>query len=97
MRETHRVLKPDGRVYATYGPLWYSPGGDHFSGRGGLRNAYNHLLLDPGQYEAYFEEHLEDSEDAQSGGRYVRLGLFSYLTTDGYSRSSPIAALRSKA
>src|SRR5262245_17880391 len=31
MRETHRVLKPDGRVYATYGPMWYCAGGDHFA------------------------------------------------------------------
>lgn len=84
MAETRRVLKPGGRVYASYGPLWYGPGGDHFSGRGGLRTIYNHVLLAPDAYRAYFEGERRAEEDFQSGGRYVELDLFSKLTTREY-------------
>jgi SAM-dependent methyltransferase len=35
LAETRRVLKPGGRLYASYGPLWFCGGGDHYSGRGG--------------------------------------------------------------
>lgn len=84
LAETRRVLRPGGRVYAGYGPLWYGPGGDHFSGRGGLENCYNHVLLPPDAYRTYFEAQRQDNEDFQSGGRYVELDLFSKLTTREY-------------
>jgi len=32
VREFHRILKPGGLMYATFGPLWYTWGGDHVSG-----------------------------------------------------------------
>jgi SAM-dependent methyltransferase len=84
MRESFRVLRPGGSLYATYGPLWYCAGGDHFSGRGGLNNAFNHILLDPESYRTYFTKNLQQDEDYQSGGRYVELDLFSKLTTKQY-------------
>lgn len=83
MRETRRILKPGGLVYATYGPLWYSAGGDHFA-RGGIKNVFNHLLLDEPDYKRYFESHKQITEDFQSGGRYVEIGLFSRLRTEEY-------------
>lgn len=85
MSETMRVLKPGGIVYASYGPLWYCATGDHYA-RGGLENVYNHLLLDPLSYEAYFRKFLSIHEDFQSGGRYVDLKLFSYFRTADYLR-----------
>jgi SAM-dependent methyltransferase len=84
LAETRRVLRPGGLVYATYGPLWYCFGGDHFSGRGGPSHGYEHLEAEPGAYRRYFERHLTDDEDAQDGGRYVELDLFSKLTTRQY-------------
>jgi SAM-dependent methyltransferase len=84
MRESFRLLKPGGSLYATYGPLWYCAGGDHFSGRGGPNNVFNHLLLDPGSYKSYYVKNLLQNEDFQSGGRYVELDLFSKLTTTQY-------------
>jgi ubiquinone/menaquinone biosynthesis C-methylase UbiE len=84
MQETNRILKSDGAVYATYGPLWYGPGGDHFSGRGGSDTIYNHLLLSEDDYKQYFEANMEKVENFQSGGRYVELDLFSKLKTDQY-------------
>ncbi len=84
LRESFRVLKPGGSLYAGYGPLWFAAGGDHFSGRGGLENAFNHVQLNQQEYEKYFRKFLEPNEDFQSGGRYVELDLFSKLTTQEY-------------
>jgi SAM-dependent methyltransferase len=83
MRETRRVVDPDGFVYAGYGPLWHTASGDHF-GRGELSDAFNHVALSKEEYERYFAKYRGESEDAQSGGRYVELELFSYLTTRQY-------------
>lgn len=84
MLETYRLLRPNGIVYASYGPLWYSPGGDHFSPRGGFENAYNHVALSPELFGQYFKTNRNSNEDFQSGGRYIELKLFSYLTTKQY-------------
>ncbi len=84
MAETHRVVRPGGYVYASYGPMWYAPAGDHFAARGGLANVYNHVLLDSDDYQAFYERYKKDPEDFQSGGRYVELDLFSKLTTREY-------------
>ena len=81
--ETKRILKSDGYVYATYGPLWFCASGDHFD-RGGLENAYNHLLLEENAYKEYVNSYREANEDFQSGSRYIEIGLFSYLTTSEY-------------
>lgn len=79
-----RKLRQGGLMYAGYGPLWYSPGGDHYSCRGGLAHVYNHLLLDPPAYRDFFQHHLQAEEDPQAGGRYVPLDLFSKLSSDQY-------------
>ena len=84
MQESFRILKPGGCIYASYGPLYYCAGGDHFSGRGGLKNCFNHLLLDPEAYQRYLEAYQEEIEDFQGGARYIELNLFSYLTTRQY-------------
>jgi hypothetical protein len=64
--------------------MWFCPGGDHFSGRGGLTNGYNHIELEADDYQKYFREMQLAEEDAQSGGRYVELDLFSKLKTSEY-------------
>ncbi|MFZ5806617.1 MAG: class I SAM-dependent methyltransferase [Verrucomicrobiota bacterium] len=84
MRESFRVLKPHGMVFASYGPLWYSAGGDHFSVRGGLNNCFNHLFLSPEEYKHFFHANLQETEDFQNGGRYVELDLFSKHSTQQY-------------
>jgi SAM-dependent methyltransferase len=86
MRESLRILKPGGCIYASYGPLYYCAGGDHFSGRGGLETCFNHLILEPDAYQHYLEAHRGEVEDFQSGARYIELRLFSYLTTADYIR-----------
>lgn len=84
LAESRRVIAPAGILYATYGPLWYCAGGDHFSGRGGLEHTYNHVRLDPERYRAYFERNRQPVENFQSGGRYVELDLFAKMTTREY-------------
>ena len=84
MQESFRILKPGGCIYASYGPLYFCAGGDHFSGRGGLENCYNHLRLDPEAYQRYLEAYQEEIEDFQGGARYIEINLFSYLTTRQY-------------
>lgn len=84
LAESMRLLRPGGTLYAAYGPLWYAPGGDHFSGRDGLQSVYNHVALDKDDYDAYVKANLLPREDFQSGGRYVELDLFSRLTTRSY-------------
>ena len=85
MLETRRVLKKQGIVYATYGPLWFGPGGDHFSGRdGALENVYNHIRIENDEYMKYYQAHKKEVEDFQSGGRYIEIDLFSKLHTDAY-------------
>ena len=84
VKETKRVLRPGGFAYATYGPMWFCFGGDHFSGRGGLTHGYNHIELEAEAYRKYFQKMLIPEEDAQSGGRYVELDLFSKLKTAEY-------------
>lgn len=84
LTESFRVLKPQGSLYASYGPLWFAAGGDHFSGRGGICNSFNHLLLNQDEFKKYFNEFLLHNEDFQSGGRYIELDLFSKLSTVQY-------------
>lgn len=84
LEESFRILKPGGTLYAAYDPLWFCAGGDHFSGRGGLKNAFNHILLSQEDYQQYFYNFRQVNEDFQSGGRYVEIDLFSKLTTKDY-------------
>jgi len=84
MQESFRILKPGGCIYASYGPLYFCAGGDHFSGRGGLETCFNHLLLNSEAYKRYLEAHQAEIEDFQAGARYIELNLFSYLTTRQY-------------
>jgi SAM-dependent methyltransferase len=82
--ESYRMLKPGGRVYASYGPLWFCGGGDHYSGRGGLEHLYNHVLLSSSDYRRYADSYRLEAEGFQEGYRYVELDLFSRLTTIEY-------------
>ena len=82
--EFNRILKPDGIIYATYGPMWHVWGGDHYSGNDGLSSGYNHLLLEDHEYKKYlnFEQSTVHSED--DGRTWIKENLFSYLRPQEY-------------
>lgn len=85
LKALYSLLRPQGIIYAAYGPLWYCWGGDHFSGRGGIEQGYNHLLLEPAAYQDYYRTHLQDAAfELQNGGRYIELDLFSKLSSKQY-------------
>lgn len=85
LKSLYCLLHPEGIMYAGYGPLYYTWGGDHFSGRGGIEQGYNHLLLDSSAYRNYYHTYLQDdSFEVQNGGRYINLDLFSRLNTREY-------------
>ena len=84
LQESFRVLKPGGVLYAAYGPLWFSSGGDHFSTRGGVRNSFNHLLLSSEEYADFVNKFSYEQEKYQDGRRYIAIDLFSKLTTQEY-------------
>ncbi|MBD1933044.1 MULTISPECIES: class I SAM-dependent methyltransferase [Cyanophyceae] len=85
VKTLYKLLRVGGIMYAGYGPLWYCLGGDHFSGRGGLENGYNHLILEPAAYQNYYRAYLRDAAyELQNGGRYIELDLFSKLSSQEY-------------
>ena len=83
-----KLLKDDGIIYASYGPLWYSYGGDHFSGRDKIEHGYNHLLLNHKEYLNYYNKNVgEINYEIQhkgSGGIFVKEELFSKKTGNEY-------------
>jgi SAM-dependent methyltransferase len=83
MRETHRILRDNGYVFAAYGPLWYCAGGDHVGARGNSDSPYNHLLLEKPEYEDYIRTHRLPSDD-EYFDEYFKQDLFSHLTTADY-------------
>jgi len=84
LQEFRRILKPGGIVYATFGPLWYSWGGDHLSGYDNIASGYNHLVMDPEDYQRYLEQAGEFSHSEHDGRTWIYHKLFSYLRPKEY-------------
>jgi ubiquinone/menaquinone biosynthesis C-methylase UbiE len=84
LKEFYRILRPDGAIYATFGPLWYSWGGDHISGYDCLASGYSHLVLNPESYEEYLESAGAFSHSEHDGRTWIKHRLFSYLRPKAY-------------
>lgn len=85
LAEFFRVLKPGGVVYANFGPLWHSWGGDHISGYDSISSGFNHLILKKDEYKKYLEginqAHVHSEQD---GRTWVLNDMFSYLRAEEY-------------
>ena len=68
LRQCNSLLKKDGNFYASFGPIWYGPGGDHLDW--GLEGIFNHLLL--------------DTNDSTKGVFMCKNKQFSYLHANEY-------------
>lgn len=84
LREFHRILKPGGVIYATYGALWYCWKGDHISGFDALENGYNHLLLDANSYQNYVAGLGRYQHTPHDGRTWVNNQMFSYFRASDY-------------
>jgi SAM-dependent methyltransferase len=51
-RETARVLKPGGLAWHSFGPLYFSFGGDHCMAAYGEASGFDHLLLPEEEYKS---------------------------------------------
>ena len=91
IKKCYKLLKKNGILYASYGgPLWYTYGGDHFSGRDDIFNGFNHLLLNKKKYKAYFNKNVRSLEyelnEGGGGGVLVQKNLFSKLSGNEYMK-----------
>lgn len=83
LKEIKRVLVPKGIVYATFGPLYYTWGGDHLGKN--LRDGFNHLVLSSAAYENYLKSLPETPfHNPHDGKTWIENKLFSYLKPREY-------------
>ncbi|MDC3184600.1 class I SAM-dependent methyltransferase [Candidatus Pelagibacter sp.] len=89
IKNCNNLLKKNGVMYASYGgPMWFTYGGDHFSGRDKEQNGFNHLLLNKKNYQNYFDKNVKSLDyelnEGGGGGVLVQEDLFSKLKGDEY-------------
>lgn len=85
-KHSYQFLSQGGMFYASFGPLWNGPGGDHICW-GDERRLYDHLLLSKEDYSNQLNERFETADvesDSCEAKFMAQEGLFSYLTTDEY-------------
>lgn len=85
LNAAHSFLKTNGVFYSAFGPLWYSPSGDHKNW--GENKEYFHLMTSKEQYEQSWEDYINSASQAlyptESYFLYKNK-LFSYLKPKDY-------------
>lgn len=78
-------LKEGGIFYASFGPIWFGPSGDHIFW--GKNNIFDHLFLSKEVYQKRFDEKFQEiNRDSTEGAFLVKKSLFSYLKVEDYLR-----------
>ena len=77
------LLTNSGILYGGFGPLYYTFGGDHYSGWDRLENGFHHLLLEREAYEEYLAQRHHDNNSLDDR-IFIHNGLFSRLKMDEY-------------
>ena len=80
----NKLLRSSGILYAGFGPLYYTFGGDHYSGWDGIQNGFNHLLLEKEEYEKYLTQRHNDNRLNFDDRIFIYNGLFSRLKLSEY-------------
>lgn len=79
-----KFLKEDGCFFASFGPIWYGPGGDHLDW-GSEESLWDHLILAPAEYEKRFKKKKQRATQGTLIGDFLFQGrLFSYLRATEY-------------
>jgi len=81
---SRKFLKRNGIFYASFGPIWYGPNGDHLNW--GKDKLFGHLLLNEKEYQKKFNEVFNNSSinDSCEGHFLVKEKLFSHLKAREY-------------
>ena len=82
--ECKRVLRPGGVLFTTFGPLWYSWSGDHFSGEIEGGHGFLHLVGNLEDYKAWTREFAFREGQRADGRVWLLQDLFSYLRPKQY-------------
>jgi SAM-dependent methyltransferase len=78
-----RLLKDNGIFYASFGPIWFGPGGDHLYW--GSDRLFDHLTLPEDVYRKNFEARFPHIHpDSTEGAFIVAHKLLSYLEAKDY-------------
>jgi len=80
---SREFLRNQGYFYASFGPLWYGPRGDHIYW--GKERIFDHLILSEERYKEKFKQKFYNLEENSTyGGFMVKNKLFSYLSIKEY-------------
>jgi len=85
LADSRNFLKNRGIFYASFGPLWWGPGGDHLDW--GEKELFNQILLSEDEYRKRFNEKFGTeklTDDSAEGAFLVDKKLFSFLKVDDY-------------
>jgi SAM-dependent methyltransferase len=83
MASSKMFLKDNGIFYASFGPVWYGPSGDHLAW--GKERLFDHLVLSKDEYQKNFRERFTYAkDDSTEAGFMVENNLFSYSTIENY-------------
>jgi len=78
-----KVLKKNGLFYASFGPLWFGPCGDHIYWE--KDRIFDHLLLPEDKYWNNFNERFSHIEKGSTEVAFiVKNDLFSHLSASDY-------------